>query len=94
MTEQDVRQLVVERGKTCASQGSLARELGMSQANLSVFLRGKAGPSEALLKALGLVAVLSYCPIAEPQPEPVQTKPAPKRKQVWKFGDWPKQVNL
>lgn len=91
MTEREVMLLVRERMGNL-SQGAFARSLGVSDGNMSNMLRGRGRPSKPLLRALGLVAVVSYEPIAKVEEKAkAATVPAGKtsRSSVFRYGDWP-----
>lgn len=92
MTEQEVIQLLRQRMGN-QSHGAFPRSLGVSGGNMSNMLRGLQRPSKRLLRALGLVAVVSYRPIAEGEAEvPKVAAKQTKRKPLFKYGDWPVQV--
>lgn len=95
MTEREVMQLVRERMGTM-SQGAAARMFGVAQGYFSQMLRGKAGPSNQLLQALGLVAVVDYRRIAEVQAqvktEAADEAQATRRRRLFRYGDWPVSV--
>lgn len=55
MTEDDVRDLIRQRGR--GAQKDLARQAGVSDSLVSQFMHGRIGPGPSILAALGLKIV-------------------------------------
>lgn len=68
MTEDEVREMVRERTKVHGQQRLFARQAGLSDTSISLFLAGVRPPGERLLRELGLRKVTAYEKTACDQP--------------------------
>ena len=60
MTEEEVRMLLRNRCKKAGSQRAYAKQIGVSESDISLILSGKRLTSKRLLEAFGLEKITTY----------------------------------